>query len=396
MKMARRKTLTDVGVAALKARKTRYVHADPEARGHYIRIHPSGRKSYTVVTRDHAGKQVWSTIGDTTAMDIDQAREKAREIVAGIKSGKKDAGPSTFSAVAEGWFKREVIGRGFISGPQTRSYLDRILLPAWGAREFTSIRRIDVANLLDDVADATGPASADSVLGVIRSICNWYSGRDETYVSPIARRMRRVKEQEHARSRILDDAELRQVWLAAEANGQFGAFIRLALLTAQRREKILSMKWEDLTDGVWTVPHEGRQKQTGGELRLPTLALEIINAQPKVDGSPYVFPAQRGSGHLSGLSKRKRKFDCQVKIASWTTHDLRRTARSLLSRCPGVLSNVSERVLGHAVGNAVEKIYDRHSYTDEKGEALARLADLIERIVHPPKDNVRHLRGNRG
>ena len=378
--------------------------ADPEQRFHYVRVHPSGRKSYTVVTRDQAGKQVWTTIGDTTVFGVDgitigdkkvfgieAAREEARKIISAVKTGTPKEGPSTFAAVAEGWYKREVLGKGFISGPQIRGYIDRVLLPAWGSRDFVTIRRIDVANLLDDVADTAGVTAADSVLGVIRSICNWYSGRDESYVSPIARRMRRTSDAERARSRILDDAELRQVWTAAEADGQFGAFVRLALLTAQRREKVLSMRWKDIDNGTWTVPREPREKDTGGTLKLPRLALEIINGQPKVDGNPYVL-AGRGGTHLSGLTKRKAQFDAKLgKIERWIVHDLLRTARSLLSRCRGVPSNVAERVLGHAVGTQVEKIYDRHDYAAEKADALERLADLIDGIVHP-RDNVRKLR----
>jgi integrase len=389
--MARRKTLSDLGVAALKARSKRYVFADPEQRGHYVRVHPSGRKSYTVVTRDQAGKQVWTVIGDTTTLTIDDARKKAREIISGIKSGKSPNAPTSFAAVVESWYKRDVIGRGFISGPQIRGYIDRLLLPAWGSREFVTIRRIDVANLLDEVQDSAGPTAADSVLGVIRSLCNWHSTRDENYVSPISKRMRRTSTKERARTRKLDDNELRQVWTAAEADGQFGAFIRLALLTAQRRDKVLSLRWADLDNGVWTVPHESREKRTGGALKLPGIALQIISEQERVAGSPYVFPAQRGNGHLSSLSKRKREFDAKVgDLAGWTIHDLRRTARSLLSRCPGVSRDVAERVLGHTVGNAVEETYDRHDYCQEKGDALARLADLIEGIVHP-RDNVRQF-----
>jgi integrase len=62
-------------------------------------------------------------------------------------------------------------------------------------------------------------------------------------------------------------------------------------------------------------------------------------------------------------------------------HDLRRTARSLLSRT-GVRPDIAERVLGHAIAG-VEGVYDRHSYRDEKADALERLAGLIESIVHP-------------
>jgi len=75
--MARR-TLTDIGVAALKPRTTRYNLADPQLPGHYVRVHPKRGKSFAVVTRNPAGKQTWHTIGATTLHKIDDARELAR------------------------------------------------------------------------------------------------------------------------------------------------------------------------------------------------------------------------------------------------------------------------------------------------------------------------------
>jgi hypothetical protein len=49
--------------------------------------------------------------------------------------------------------------------------------------------------------------------------------------------------------------------------------------------------------------------------------------------------------------------------------------------------DIAERTLGHAI-LGVQGTYDRHSYTDEKGEALAKLAGLVALIVAPPADNV--------
>ena len=78
----------------------------------------------------------------------------------------------------------------------------------------------------------------------------------------------------------------------------------------------------------------------------------------------------------------------------WVIHDLRRTARSLLSRA-GVRPDISERVLGHAIAG-VEGVYDRHSYDAEKADALNRLAALVGSIVNPPKDKVVQLQEERG
>ena len=71
----------------------------------------------------------------------------------------------------------------------------------------------------------------------------------------------------------------------------------------------------------------------------------------------------------------------------WTLHDLRRTARSLMSRA-GVPADTAERVLGHVIPG-VRSVYDRHSYAAEKREALEKLAALVERIVTPTEKVVR-------
>ena len=81
-----------------------------------------------------------------------------------------------------------------------------------GGREFSSIRRGDVAKLLDTVEDSSGPIAADYVLSVVRGLCNWYAARHENYSSPIVRGMRRTDPKARARARILDDEEIRAVW----------------------------------------------------------------------------------------------------------------------------------------------------------------------------------------
>jgi hypothetical protein len=58
----------------------------------------------------------------------------------------------------------------------------------------------------------------------------------------------------------------------------------------------------------------------------------------------------------------------------------------------GVRPDVAERVLGHVI-TGVEGVYDRHSYLDEKKDALARLTALVERILDPPAENVVELAG---
>jgi hypothetical protein len=51
-------------------------------------------------------------------------------------------------------------------------------------------------------------------------------------------------------------------------------------------------------------------------------------------------------------------------------------------------------VLGHVIAG-IEGTYDRHSYADEKREALEKLAATIERIINPPSSSVVALDGRR-
>ena len=382
-----RRAMTDKGVAALKPRAQRYAVTDLELRGHWIRVQPTGAKSYWAVARNPDGRQVWTHIGPADAMPIDDARDVARRILSRVRSGLPAVEPKaeTFGAVVENWRKRHVEANGLRSASEINRLLNVHVLPIWKDREFTLIRRSHVAALLDKVEDEHSARQADYVLNVVRSIMNWFATRHDDYNPPIVRGMKRQKVA--SRARVLDDNEIRAVWKAAEANGTFGAILRLCLLTAQRSRKVAGMKWVDFNDeaGEWNVPKEPREKDTGGTLVLPEAALAIVRAQNLIGDNPYVF-AGRGEGPYKGFSAGKVAIDAKLPgMKAWTIHDLRRTARSLMSRAE-VRPEIAERVMGHAIGG-VEGIYDRHAYRDQKADALARLATLIDGIVHP-KENI--------
>ena len=296
MTRRRRKTLDDEGVKALKVKAARYAEPDPEMLGHYIRVGSSGKKTSVVVARDPNGKQVWETVGDLSLLKIAEAREKARQVIQNIQGGSDRVGPQSFQQVYENWLKRYVEQKGLRSADNIKAYFKKHVLDHWGGREFTSIHRGDVAKLLDGIEDSAGPVAADKVLAHISKLCRWYQSRSRDYVSPVVSDMRRSNPTERARKRILNDNELRTVWKAAEANGAFGAFVRLSLLTAQRREKVAAMRWQDIAiDGTWSIPAEKREKGNAGELVLPEIALDIIKAQSRIIDNPYVFAAHGGS-----------------------------------------------------------------------------------------------------
>ena len=352
--------------------------------------------SYVVVATDPnsktpAGnpKRVWKDIGpvaDWKALGKAALIRKVHTTVEAIRTGKSLDGPETFEVVFADFMKRHVEKNGLITVKDIRRNIANHVTPTLGSRDFPSIRRGDIAKLLDEVEENAGPVMADKVLGIMSKICRWYATRHEDYTSPIVPGMNRSNTKERARDRILSDDEIRIVWKAAEENGVFGAFIRISLLTGQRSGKVTHMKWEHIKDGVWSIPQAPREKGTAGDLVLPKEAMDILDKLPHFTCG-YVFT----KGKVPISDNAKRSFDAKAPIAHWTVHDLRRTAKSLMARA-GVMPHVSERVLGHVI-KGVEGIYDQHDYREEKAHALRALAGLIESILSPQDDKVVRLHG---
>jgi integrase len=390
----------------------------PPASGKQVDVYDTGMPGL-VLRVNYGGAKVWRALyylkridedgkhltipttfklGRYPVLSLKQAREKAREFLADPEKAKTKADAGTFKDVAQNFLKRYVEKEKLRSRGEIERCLTKYIYPAFGNRPFREIKRLDVSNLLDLIEEKHGARQADVVLAIIGRIMNWFATRDNDYSSCIVRGMKRANGN-GGRARILDDAEIKALWIACESMGMFGAYIQTLLLTGQRRRKVATMRWDDLVAGTWHIRSEAREKDNAGALKLPKVLIEIIEGQPKIAGNPYVFAGnprgrrKAGPAAFNGFSEGKAQLDAKLPIAPWVLHDLRRTARSLMSRA-GVPSEHAERVLGHSI-RGVEKVYDRHSYTDEKADALAKLAALVETIVNPPAgDNVVTLAGS--
>jgi integrase len=358
--------------------------------GLVLRVNRGGRKAWHVLFYEN-GKPRTKQLERYPILKVREAREAARAFRADPQKALAKADAETFKQVAEDWLRDHVEAKGLRTRSEIVRCLKQYVFPLWGARQFTEIKRKDIKKLLDRIANENGPVQADAVLAQISSICSWYQTWDDDYTSPIVKGMKRRKQAERARTRVLDDAELRAVWKAASACGVFGAFVQVLLLTGQRKSKVADMRHADIVDGMWTIRTAPREKGNAGTLRLPAIVLDIIAAQPRVAGNPYVFVGGRSGKPLSSLSDGKEALDRTASetlpgIPRWTLHDLRRTARTLMERAD-VRPDIGERVLGHKIPG-VEGIYRRHHYEDEKADALKQLAHQIETILNPPKGNV--------
>jgi integrase len=99
-------------------------------------------------------------------------------------------------------------------------------------------------------------------------------------------------------------------------------------------------------------------------------------------GSDYVLPARKAQTRMlphiaeSTLNVALGKVRPHMPgSAPFTSHDLRRTARTHLAAL-GVEAHIAERCLNHKL-KGVEGIYNRHDYFEERKDALDRWAKFL-------------------
>jgi integrase len=230
-------------------------------------------------------------------MTIDEARTLAGQAWRNVQAGRPPLEPPKtkplFAAVAEEWMEKNVRGKQHRSARSKELMLEKHVLPAWGDKVFEDIGRSDIAQLLDAIQESRPHAPLKRqpevvFRAIICPIMNWYARRSDDYRSPASGLNlfddSKAFRHKQSRKRVLSDNELRALWQATEWQAPtrrtgdlntYSGFIRLALLTGQRRETILSMKWDDLSleDGVWTIPVvDARAKTHGIKLALPQMA----------------------------------------------------------------------------------------------------------------------------
>jgi integrase len=357
--------------------------------GLFLLLQPSGFRSWALRYR-YNGRPTKLTLGPWPLLGLADARKAAADAQLELSKGSDPAGTrkvakvkaaeaeaNTIAAICAEFLQRE--GRRLRTLDQRERLLRRLVYPAIGDRPIGSLKRSEIVRLLDRIEDRSGPRMADVALAALRRIFHWHEKRTDDFRSPIIRGMSRQNAAEHRRTRVLDDDELRRLW-AATADGQpFSKLIRFLLLTTARRGEAAGMRWDEVTDGLWTLPASRSKTKTEIVRPLSRAAQTVLAAQPRA--SEWAFTTT-GTGPFTDFSGSKAKLDAATGVTGWRLHDVRRTARSLLSRA-GINSDVAEKCLGHLPRNVIIQTYDRHSYADELAHAFEALAALIEHIVNP-------------
>jgi integrase len=383
-----------VDKATCPAGRDRVIYWDQTQRRFGLMVTETGHKSFVVQYHARDGSSRRMKIDGV--LKLEQARKQAEKLIGEVASGgdplarirkERNAGKTTLKAVCDSYFESNA-GKSLRTAGQRRADLERLVFPKLGNIQIEVLTWKRILHLLNIIEDERGAAMADATKGHLRRIFNWYAGRTDDFRSPIPR----VEKRNTAgpRSRTLTDDELRAVWRAAEKRQDaWGRYIQFLILTGTRRNEAAHAGWDEIAGADWMIP--AHRYKTGLDTLIPLSkpAQRIIASIPRIDGCPHIF-SNDAKRPLGGFSKLKAGFDKACGVTDWRLHDLRRTARTLLSRA-GVSPDTAERCLGHAIGG-IRGTYDKHDYAAEKRQGFEALAALIDRIINP-QDNVVTLGG---
>jgi integrase len=175
----------------------------------------------------------------------------------------------------------------------------------------------------------------------------------------------------------------------------------LYLWTACRGAEIVAMERDEIATARkvlwWTIPVaklKGRRNPTRTELRVPLVgrAAAVVRRRMDATDSSWLWPSVGATGHVmqkaigvavwSHMPYAATRPDWKrprMSVVRWAPHDLRRTARTLLSSlgCP---SDIGEAILGHALPG-VEGIYNLHRFDAERLTWLTKLSERLEQLA---------------
>jgi integrase len=344
--------LTDVVVQRLKAEtQTTYWDASLPAFG--LRVGRS-RKTWVVMYGEHRARR---TLGHYPTLSLAKAREEARKFLA----FKPQFAPVSFAAAVDLFVETQKQRTRPRTWKEAERLLLRHFLPKLAKRPLGDVKTAEVLSVLDALLST--PSEANHAFTAVRQLFRWAASRG--YCGPLAglRPPARIR----PRERVLTDAEIVKVWDAANPAQPFGRFVRLLIVTGQRRGETTALQPEWIGRHTVTFPREVTKNGRNHQFPIGPMARDLLIGLP--------FP--RFQWH-----DEKQALDKAAGVHNWTLHDLRRTFATNLARLR-VAPHVVEKLLNHITGiiSGVAGIYNRFQYEKECREAINLWEESLQTLL---------------
>ena len=283
--------LTDQAVRSLRPDTRQVDYWDIGQKNFGVRVSPAGRKTFIVRYRS-VGRYRRMSLGVYPTVALADARRQARKVLGEVASNEDPAqvrqdgrrAPS-FEALAALYLEKHARVKKK-SWRQDRRMIENELLPKWRTLRASEIRRRDVRELVEAIAERPAPIAANRIRALISKIFNFGISREMVEFNPCSQLERPAPE--GRRDRVLTDAEIRRFWEALNhAPLAISAAFRLRLITAQRGVEVHNMRWTDIDwdNRWWTVPASDAKNGLPHRVPLNDLAIDILTGlRDRMDG----------------------------------------------------------------------------------------------------------------
>lgn len=398
---------TDVYLRKLKPiEKKVYIR---EADGFTLRIMPSGAMTWLYIyTID--GKRREMNLGAYPDISLAKGRElhaDAKKLLANGKDPgaqqreeKEDRKRTPFVSdfvdeFIKGYAKEH--NRGW---QEIERALKAEIVPRWGKRKMTDIKRRDLIIVLDEIKERGAPVMANRVLAYTRKMFSWALDRAVLEVHPFLMMARPNKET--TRERALSESEIKIFWNNLDdcrMSDQIKRALKLILVTGQRPGEVIGMHRNEIDGDWWEIPAARSKNKQAHRVFLGSLAKQLIgDATGFIFESPHHPAKPLDTPPTPGKSFEVRtmthdikqnlphtpesKVEDRLKIPHFTPHDLRRTAATRWAEME-VSGDMIDRLQNHITKQkqGVGHIYNRYSYAKEKQQALEAWERRLNSII---------------
>jgi integrase len=339
---------------------------DSKTPGLALRVTASGTKSFALYRRIN-GRPERVTLGKLPTMTVEQAREAVAtlngQVAAGINPAEQKRGirqEITLGELFDQYLERHA--KAHKKSWETDELRFNAHLAAWRNKKLSSIKRTDVSRLHAKVAANTiiktvtgkhgkpvktrtgGPGAANQVLRLLHTLFKmailwgWDGANPASGVKEFAHK---------SRDRFLQPDEMPKLFKALmdEPNETARDYFLTALFTGARRSNVLEMRWDqiNLDRQTWRIP----RTKNGDPQTIPLVPamVELLERRKVQADSPWVFPGNTSTGHISPPNDAWRRIIARAGITdprgTWI-HDLRRSLGSWQAATGANLSIISK------------------------------------------------------
>jgi integrase len=266
-----------------------------------------------------------------------------------------------------------VIGN-MIVGDITKADIVAVLEPIWEAKNVTASRlRCRIENVLDyakamEYREGENPAAWKAVL------------------EPILGKVKREKKPQPSLPYSEIGAFIAELRKRDEISARALEFL---ILTATRTGETVGATWDefDLQSKIWSIPAKRMKAAKPHRVPLSEGALRVLQQLPRIQGTPYVFPAPRTEKltdvsffnlikriHESALKEGGKGFIDPKQNRIVTTHGFRSTFRDWAAEQTHYPREVCEHALAHQLPDAVEAAYLRTDFLERRTRLMEEWA----------------------